>query len=116
MVMGVGVSDAEAHGHAVEERRLGGRQGLSGEVIQLARSSRVSRFPPAGFGPGRNPGVAGCSTGPDSSIQFPRGKRRTVIGVVATVTCVHALPPRRSNTSLRRAFTRAATDASGTAL
>ena len=55
--------------------------GFSFEAIHCARSSRVSCWPSAGFGPGRKCGSAGCTISPVSIIQLPRGRMRTVRGV-----------------------------------
>src|SRR3989442_1389486 len=59
--------------------------GLSAAVSQRARSRRVARRPPVSIW-GRKWGTAGATTSPDSSCQFPRGRRRTGSGSPAVLT------------------------------
>ena len=53
--------------------------GFSRETIQRARSSRVARRSLTPILP-RNSGMAGSTTGPESSCQLPRGRIRIVAG------------------------------------
>ena len=61
--------------------------GLSRETIQRARSSRVARRSLTSSLP-RNSGMAGSTTGPESSCQLPRGRIRIVRGGTAWVMSV----------------------------
>ena len=60
-------------------------KGLSRETIQLAKSRRLARCPPVSSCP-RNCGIAGCTTSPESSIQFARGRIRVSRGVTDSDT------------------------------
>ena len=64
--------------------------GFDFDTSQSARSSRLARPPPVSTLP-RNAGIAGVTTAPESSIQFPRARMRVSLGVVASDTITRVM-------------------------